>query len=115
MKAYIIFQNSDMNILQFLKNGFKHCDILLENGIGIEITRSKISYNIVNKNTVFDKLKKDSIIIVEYEIKKTEYSIIGVRTCVGICKEILGIKDFFIFTPYQLYRKLLKSGGKIYG
>lgn len=115
MKAYIIFQNSDMNVLQFLKNGFRHCDILLENGIGIEITRNKISYKIVDINTIFDKIKKDSIIIVEYNIKNTEYSLLGVRTCVGICKEVLGIKDFFIFTPYQLYKKLLKSGGIIYG
>lgn len=114
MKCYIIFQNSDLNILQFLKNGFRHCDIILENGIAIEITRSKISYGIVNINTIFDKIKKDSIIIIEYNIKNTEYSLLGVRTCVGICKEIIGITDFFIFTPYQLYKKLLKTGGKIW-
>jgi hypothetical protein len=115
MKAYIIFQNSDMKSLGFLKEGFRHCDILLENGIGIEITRKGLSFNITDKNVIFDKLKKNSIIIIEYEIKKNIYSVIGVKTCVGICKDILGIKNFFIFTPYQLYKYLIKNGGKKYG
>jgi hypothetical protein len=114
MKAYIIFQNSDLKVLKCLKNNFRHCDILLDNNIGIEITRNGIDIVNTDKNVLFDKIKNTGIIIVEYEIIKSNYSIIGLKTCVGICKDILGIKDFFIFTPYQLYKKLLKNGGKIW-
>lgn len=36
----------------------------------------------------------------------------GPLTCVSLIKKQLGIRDFFVFTPKQLYKKLLKIGGK---
>lgn len=30
-------------------------------------------------------------------------------TCVDVCKSILGIKDFWCWTPYQLYKRLSRG------
>lgn len=115
-KVYVIFQDSDLKRLCWLKKGFRHCDIVFDSGISLEITFNEGFFvKQYDKNELFEKLKKQGIIIIEYEFKNGYYSVFGNKSCVGLCKNITGIKDFFILTPYQLYKKLLKNGGKHYG
>ena len=47
-------------------------------------------------------------IIVKVDRKTTKQSLFMLNTCVGHIKQILGINQPFIWTPYQLYKYLEK-------
>jgi hypothetical protein len=65
-KVYVIFQDSDLKRLCWLKKGFRHCDIVFDNGISLEITFKEGFYvKQYDKNELFEKLKKEGIIIIE--------------------------------------------------
>jgi hypothetical protein len=33
--------------------------------------------------------------------------VLGIGSCVDVCKSVLGISDFWCWTPYQLYKRFL--------
>jgi len=45
-------------------------------------------------------------------IKDSSYNIRGLLNCVTLVKYILGLKCWWVMTPQQLHRRLLKLGGK---
>lgn len=110
---YVVFTHSDDILLKFLKNGFKHCDLLVVTkdrykhkylsisfdsfGINIEEVSRKIAKIMLSTNQ-YRFVKKSS----KFELK----SCVHLLTCVSFVKMYLKIKSFFVFTPYQLYKKL---------
>lgn len=37
----------------------------------------------------------------------------GIITCISFVKAVLGLRGFFLVTPYQLFKKLKKMGGTV--
>tara|TARA_R110002096_G_scaffold151146_2_gene313449 strand:- start:427 stop:813 length:387 start_codon:yes stop_codon:yes gene_type:complete len=122
MEYYILFMSSENEglVLNHLKDGFKHVEVITQNGtyisalakglflghVEINITKMDIS-EVCNRDVLVVKYKVESV---ETRIKR---NLIGVNTCVGITKDILGIRQFTIQTPYQLYKYLMNDGGEI--
>lgn len=123
MKAIVAFMNTDGKghpLGWMLKDNFKHCMIALlsENGwieidyrMGIPLVR-----NVAPPDFDLNKHYEDA----GYVTKQTKqaknikftfnlfYGNISVANCVGLVKALLGVKFFFCFTPYQLYKRLNK-------
>lgn len=119
-KAYIIFENNiTIWWLRFLKKGFRHCYLLLCVGedIWLEInpTSNQIIFSIhqsIPNWDYIDNLCSDrSKIVLSVPLKEPPMSTapIGFFTCVEFTKRCLGIQNFFIITPYQLYKKLIHN------
>ena len=53
---------------------------------------------------VTDVIEND--IIVKAVIRESRRGLLMLNTCVGYTKQVLGINNPFILTPYQLYRYL---------
>lgn len=94
----------------FLKEGIKHCFVIkayrqhfiiyARNTIGVELyTLSKIN----------EIIEEGYLMRVESEGSKK--GLFMLNTCVGHTKQILGISNPFIITPYQLYKHLEKRNG----
>lgn len=119
MKYYVVFLNSnaESKIFKFLKEGFQHVEVLSEHGTLVAPLSGGLLVEKVNIDEAFTNYKNNGSIILEYEVKgcKILRSILGINTCVGVVKDILGIRNIMIQTPYQLYKHILKNGGKHYG
>ena len=50
--------------------------------------------------------KLDEVIIVKAKRRQSRRNLFMLNTCVGHAKQILGINDPLILTPYQLYVRL---------
>ena len=111
---YIIFENIPVYKVWkiFLSNRINHCYAVTAVTKG-----SSIVINQTEKGLYVDAYRRSSIDIVECCIKKgrkvlraeVEFRSPNIsnklfsRSCVGICKELLGINKPFMFTPMQLY------------
>ena len=53
-------------------------------------------------------LEPDSVILsIKAIIQPENYRhTLGIHSCVDVCKSVLGIKAFWCWTPYQLYKRL---------
>jgi len=129
LKAYVFFHNPDYTSwwMRFLRDGMRHCSCVKSCTIGNQeyfilfenlFNYISIGAYFLTIDELIDTLNTDGITIVEYDhtIDPTQrqpyYEPIS---CVTTIKRILGIADWKVQTPYQLYKKLLKNGGKIYG
>lgn len=121
MRVFLVFQNSRndhwWNI--FNVEGYQHVDLLIyRNNIMTCISQSIDNLQIYSSNQ-FEQLKNKEVYdnIKVYEITNHNYreiknKLFMLGTCVGMCKKFLGIKNPFIFTPYQLL-KYLKKRNKV--
>lgn len=76
-----------------------NADVLIDPRIGYtEVT-------VYPPNTDFSDLGEKITVNVETQVGRLR-GIFGLLNCVEQVKAFLGIRDKFIFTPYQLYRKL---------
>lgn len=79
-----------------------NADVLIDPRIGYtEVT-------VYPPNTDFSDLGEKITVTVEAEVARLR-GIFGLLNCVEQVKAFLGIRNKFIFTPYQLYRNL-KNG-----
>jgi hypothetical protein len=116
LKAWVVFcRNSDIWWLRFFKRGFKHCFLILNDGCNwitydpmsafteISVQKTPISFNLPEW---FSK-RGDKVVpsIVE---KRHKVAPVSLFTCVEGVKRVLGIHDFWILTPHQLYKHLTK-------
>jgi hypothetical protein len=112
---YIVFTTSKLThwIFRWLNPCFQHCYMVREdNGLWL-IVDSKASHTEVRTELVDDYphirvLCPNSVILpVTVKISSEQYKWhIGINSCVDVCKGIMGIDNWRIFTPYQLYRCL---------
>lgn len=119
-RAIVVFHGKvDHWWVRFLKQGFKHCFILLEDThhhrwLLIEPLGSQFEFwtdphfptNSMCDPALFYKNVGYSVI--ETSIKKSPRKIAPANlcTCVEVIKRILGIHHRWILTPYQLYNHL---------
>lgn len=117
-KAWIVFTNqTDLPWLGIFKDGFRHCFVLIHDGQNWISIDPMANYMEVVVHTVPADFNLTSwledrghhVIKAELarDIKKS--APIMLFTCVEACKRILGIHNRFIFTPWQLFRYLLKE------
>ncbi|MDR3126093.1 MAG: hypothetical protein LBT92_00490 [Rickettsiales bacterium] len=100
--------------LRFLR-GFKHCFAALRRGSRIVIVNPMESRIEIIESDLFcnaDELIKalaPGSTVVRTKICESEGYSFGIFSCVEVVKKILGIKDWRIATPMQLYRKLTEG------
>ena len=110
VKATLIFRQANYSkILNwFLKEGFSHVLVVIHKPYADVLIDPRIGYTEVTvypPNTDFSNWGEKITVTVEAEVARLR-GIFGLLNCVEQVKAFLGIRDKFIFTPYQLYRKL---------
>ena len=101
--------------LGFLKAGFKHCFLILEdNGYFfiVDPLASKIELMSLRLfgDGIVSEFERLGMKVVKAEINSYVSPAwkFGIFTCVEVIKRILGVYSFKVITPYQLYKYLLK-------
>ena len=117
VKATLIFRQANYSrILNwFLKDGYSHVLIVVHKPNADVLIDPRIGYTEVTvypPNTDFSDLGEKITVNVETQVGRLR-GIFGLLNCVEQVKAFLGIRDKFIFTPYQLYRKL-KNGKRLF-
>ena len=103
--------------LRVLRQGFRHCFILINDGerwLSIEPLLSCLEVGVLPTPADFgliDWLRAQDHKIVETTINRKwlGHGPIELFTCVKVIKQFLGIHNPWIFTPHQLYQQLLKG------
>lgn len=126
LEYYVLFMNSSernwWNV--FTTDGYEHVDALLwheDKGVWqiFRPDRNGTCIDIIykSKEQLLDEIQKDGNIKVIRFDKIMKYynrrSFFVNGTCVGAVKDFLNIKKPFIFTPYQLYKYLIRNGGTL--
>ena len=95
---------------------YKHCAPVLKQGrdyIMLQFVRlHEIKKIRINKKSI--KILQDagwSFIKTSYKPNRKYDS---AKTCVDLVKKVIGMKNFFIQTPYSLYKKLKRPNGRFY-
>jgi hypothetical protein len=120
---YIVFEHGDMPWwwAKFLQSGFRHCWALRWDGYNWIAINPKLGHTDIEvlpyyNHKDIENIRIDtecSVIIhakVWRESKRIRASWPTVVTCVEQIKALLGIRRWFLFTPYQLFNHLI--GGK---
>lgn len=120
--AWVIFTGkTDIYWLKILKPGFRHCYLILNDGqrwLSIDPLSSYTDVQIYHHiQASFDlpswlREQGNKVISAPINNKHTKAAPWMVVTCVESIKRILGVHKRFIFTPWQLYRFLIKSKNK---
>ena len=114
--VWVVFSPyTDLLCLKFLKTGFKHCFLILEND-GAYFVVDPISYKVevssffLESNLFFQRLENLGMKILKVSFVQNQRKswTFGIFTCVEVVKRILGISKKRVLTPYQLYKYLLK-------
>ena len=104
---YVVFTQDDGHWWsRFLHESIKHCFVIKPNGQDYIVhgrTTSKFDlFTVTDKNVILSEPFR----LMGYKQKSPVRSLLMLNTCVGHTKQLLGIKNPFILTPYQLYRYL---------
>lgn len=115
---YIIFRKTELKhwVFRWLDPEFQHCYAVKESPGGEFwiIVNSKSCYTDVTIKSKLDyphirSLDPNSVILsIRAIMQPDDYRYtFCVHNCVEVCKSVLGIKDFWLWTPYQLYKRLV--------
>lgn len=113
-KAWVIFSGqSDLPCLRYLKRGFRHCFLILNDGkhwIAVDPLASTIEVTIPEAPIDFDLprwLQTQGYTVQRAPINRnTKPAPITIFSCVESIKRILGIRKRRIITPWQLHQHL---------
>ena len=116
-KWHIVFKPTTLKhwVFRWLEPYFQHCYAVKESPGGQFwiIVDSKSCYMDVRIESKRDyptirSLCPDSVILsIKAIIDPDAYRYtLCVFNCVEVCKSVLGIRSFWVFTPYQLYKRL---------
>lgn len=117
--AWVVFSGeTDIPWLKILKPGFRHCFVLMNDGqrwLSIDPLSSYTEVLIYHHiDPCFDL--PQWLLGRGYKIMKTDIdrahkkaAPVMIFSCVEVIKRLLGIHKRFVFTPYQLYRFLIKE------
>jgi hypothetical protein len=113
-EAYVVFTGkTEIRWLRFLRKGFRHCFVLLNDGhhwVSVDPLSSYTDILVHHVPADFDFpawMKKRGYQVVKAKpARPLKSSPIGIFSCVEAVKRILGIQNRFIITPWQLYRNL---------
>ncbi len=113
--AYVAFGGKREHLItKLLKKGFSHCFIILGDGTNWVLVDPVIGYNdmiSLKGIRILEYLKEKKFTLVKTTIDYKEYRRFHLRpfNCVETVKAFLCITNPFIFTPYQLYKYLIKK------
>lgn len=114
-KAWVVFSGeSELFWLRWLKPGFRHCFLLLNDGqcwVSYDPMAHKTEILVHHMPAFFnlpDWLEKRGHLVVEASLEDAPQrsAPIAFFSCVEAIKRALGIHKILIFTPWQLYRYL---------
>ncbi len=118
-KVWVVFSGqTELSYLKWLKPGFRHCYVVMNDGERW-VTIDPLSH--FTDVTVHHHLPLDfnlprwleargmKVVAVNRGDIPLRAAPLMVFTCVEAVKRILGIHDRFVFTPWQLYRRLTNS------
>ena len=116
-KVWVVFSGqADLPWLKIFKPGFRHCFVLLDDGSHWITVDPLSNYTEVLIHKVPHEfnmplwLKDRGYKILKASLDRKRNSAPWmVFTCVEAVKRVLGLHKRFIFTPWQLYRHLIKS------
>jgi len=99
---YVVFEKAKtLSFLRyFLHNEISHCYVIWHDG------EKWMKYNTTVDYVDICELTEVGGIIIPITKQDTEGSPICFNTCVSAVKRYIGLRDKFIFTPYQLYKRL---------
>jgi hypothetical protein len=117
LSVWVVFcKNTDIWWLRFLKNGFRHCFLVMNDGSNwitydpmssfteIAVQKTPINFNLPKW---FEN--RGDIVVSARMSRNRKIAPISMFNCVEGVKRVLGIHSFCIFTPYQLYKFLTKE------
>jgi hypothetical protein len=109
-KVFIIFEDDECRWWSFLlKKGCRHCFIVKPTGNDFIVfgkcAKNFDLFTIKDEKSIID----DIYTMKSYIPKQCRRSLFMLNTCVGHTKQILGINNPFILTPYQLLKHLRKQ------
>lgn len=114
-KYYVVFGESKHAhwFIRCLKPPFQHCLVVRDDDTYwsiIEPLCSHIDTRVVLKegNADIGQLFPDSVILSHKAVLKGEAMTwtLGIGSCVDIVKRVIGLRDFWVWTPHQLYKRL---------
>ena len=116
-QIYIAFSDAPQKpYLRPLKSGFRHCFYIQEQPgffIFFDPLSSHSELMVTTESPLRRLLDSGFIIVKTAKEKQIESKLMfDLLTCVGQIKRLLGIQNFKIQTPYQLYRYLTKGQNK---
>ncbi len=116
-QIYIAFSNAPQKpYLKPLKSGFRHC-MYIEERMGMFIIFDPLSSHselMITPNSPIKNLVERGFTVIKVTKNKTmaQRLTFDFLTCVGQIKRLLGIQNFKLQTPYQLYKYLTKGQNK---
>ena len=118
--AYVIFENNTTLLwIKLLKKGYRHCKVFVKISKNIYLEINPLSNQLFIFLHVFESYADFAKVIHSHIHIKTKIcdaplkpAPIGLFTCVETIKRLLGIHNFFILTPHQLYKFLMVVGKK---
>lgn len=114
--AWVVFSGeTDLPWLRMLKPGFRHCFVLMNDGrhwVSIDPLANHTEVTVHHVPASFDLpkwLADRGQKVVTAPVCRTRRNVapVGLFTCVEAVKRVLGLHDGFVFTPWQLYRRLI--------
>lgn len=121
-RAWVVFSGkADLPWLRFLKPGFRHCFVLLHDGLHwfscdpmLNRTEIRVHRHVPADYDLPSWLAGRGLTVVPARMERAHKSPAPwmFYSCVEAVKRVLGLRRFFIFTPWQLYRHLIQHEQK---
>ncbi len=117
-RILVIFSGiSSLWYLKFLKNGFKHCFVIIEDGDGSLLLDSlSVGVNLCRINCDIDEVRNwyedNDFRVLEVKNSDERESVglmLGIFTCVEMVKHVIRLRKASVLTPYQLYRYMINK------
>lgn len=106
--VYVVFTGDDRHWWSpALHETIRHCYIMMPDG-GRWIIHGKSTRYFDLFTCDEHPFKMEDVIVVKAKRRHSKRGLLMLNTCVGHAKQILGINDPFILTPYQLFKRLQK-------
>lgn len=105
-ELYVIFTDDDNHWWsRFLHPVMRHCYVVVaDRGRWIVYGKTRHYFDLFTLDG--QPFKVADVVIVKAERLEGKRSLFMLNTCVGHVKQLLGINDPFILTPYQLFKRL---------
>ena len=121
-KAYVVFCNSSLSGLRIFKKNFRHVAVIIQN----DATRQEyIQLNPASLRTTVEPSHIACIRMIHRGSIRSGVTVLKVAippstgrkitfgllpySCVEVIKRVLGVRAWWIVTPYQLYKHLKKG------
>jgi len=112
MKAIVCFGPSKNKLLQSIfKEDFQHCFVVLypqDCVVIVDPTVDNINITVCKQEVLHTKMRPIRY-AVEVDIGEAEQGILGLHSCVSHVKRIIGINKWWIITPQQLFKELVRG------